>query len=85
MFVIMIIFFLLLSLLLFIVTFIDKTDPSDWLKRKEYWRHTLKIRATFELNIEGSVYRFITNFFSIYIFIGLVRFEEKIFRYISIS
>ena len=48
----MIIFFLLLSLVLFTVTFIDKTDPSDWLKREEYWRHTLKVVATFELDIE---------------------------------
>ena len=37
------------------VTFIDKTDPSDSLKREDYWRSTLKAMAPFGLNIEGSV------------------------------
>ena len=37
------------------VTFIDKTDPSDPLKREDYWRSTLKTMAPFGLNIEESV------------------------------
>ena len=39
------------------VTFIDKTDPSDPLKREDYWRSTLKTMAPFELNFEESVWR----------------------------
>ena len=39
------------------VTFIDKTDPSDPLKRKDYWRSTLETMAPFGLNIEESVCR----------------------------
>ena len=37
------------------VTFIDKTDPSDPLWRKDYWRQTLKTMVLYGLNIEGSV------------------------------
>ena len=37
------------------LTFINKTDPSDPLKREDYWRSTLKIMAPFGLNIEESV------------------------------
>ena len=37
------------------VTFIDKTDPSDPLKREDYWRSTLKTMALFGLNVEESV------------------------------
>ena len=37
------------------LTFIDKTDPSDPLKREDYWRSTLKTMAPFGLNIEESV------------------------------
>ena len=37
------------------VTFIDKTDPSDPLKREDYWRSTMKTMASFGLNIEESV------------------------------
>ena len=36
------------------LTFIDKTDPSDLLKRVDYWRSTLKTMAPFGLNIEES-------------------------------
>ena len=36
----------------FSVTFIGKTDPSDALKREDYWRSTLKPMASFGLNIE---------------------------------
>ena len=36
------------------LTFIDKTDPSDPLKREDYWRSTLKTMASFGLNIEES-------------------------------
>ena len=40
-----------------LVAFIDKTDPSDLLKREDYnyWRSTLKTMASFGLNIEESV------------------------------
>ena len=37
------------------ITFIDKTDPSDPLKRENYRRRTLKTMAPFGLNIENSV------------------------------
>ena len=37
------------------ITFIDKTDPSDPLKREDHWRRTFKIMAPFGLNIEDSV------------------------------
>ena len=37
------------------ITFIDKTDPSDPLKREDFWRKTLKTMASFGLNIEDSV------------------------------
>ena len=37
------------------ITFIDKTDPSDPLQRKDYRRQTLKIMVLYGLNIEGSV------------------------------
>ena len=37
------------------VTFIDKTDPSDPLKREDYRRSTLKTMAPFGLNIGESV------------------------------
>ena len=37
------------------ITFIDKTDPSDPLKREDYWRRTPKTMAPFGFNIENSV------------------------------
>ena len=37
------------------LTFTDKTDPSDTLKREDYWRSTRKTMAPFVLNIEESV------------------------------
>ena len=37
------------------LTFADKTDPSDPLKREDYWRSTLKTMAPFVLNTEESV------------------------------
>ena len=37
------------------LTFIDKTDTSDLLKREDYWRRTLKTMAPFGLHIEESV------------------------------
>ena len=36
------------------ITFIDKTDPSDPLKREKYWRDTLKTFAPYGLNISES-------------------------------
>ena len=37
------------------LTFVDKIDRSDPLKREDYWRSTLKTIAPFGLNIEQSV------------------------------
>ena len=37
------------------ITFIDKTDPSDPLRREDYWRQALKTMALYELIIEDSV------------------------------
>ena len=37
------------------ITFIDKKDPSDPLKREDHWRRTLKTMVTFLFNIEDSV------------------------------
>ena len=37
------------------ITFIDKTDPSDPLRTKDYWRRTLKTIVPYGLNIEDSV------------------------------
>ena len=37
------------------ITFIDKTDPSDPLKRENYWKNVLKLMALLGLNIEDSV------------------------------
>ena len=40
-----------------LVIFIDKTDPSDALQKKDYWKSTLKTMAPFGLNVEKSVWR----------------------------
>ena len=37
------------------ITFIDKADPSDSLKRENYWRSILKNTETRGLNVEDSV------------------------------
>ena len=37
------------------ITFIDKTDPTDPLRREDYWRQTLKTMVPYGLNIEDSV------------------------------
>ena len=37
------------------VTFIDKTDPSDPLKRENFWRETLMTMAPYGFNIEDSL------------------------------
>ena len=38
------------------ITFIDKTDPTDPLKREQYWRHTLKTLVPHGLNVSESVW-----------------------------
>ena len=38
------------------ITLIDNTDPSDPLKREDYWRRTLCTMAPYSLNIEDHVY-----------------------------
>ena len=38
------------------ITFIDKTDPSDPLRREDYWRQALKTMALYGLNTEDSVW-----------------------------
>ena len=37
------------------ITLIDNTDPSDSVKREDYWRHTLCTMAPYGLNIEDHV------------------------------
>ena len=37
------------------IIFIDKTDPTDPLKREQYWRHTLKTLVPYGLNVSESV------------------------------
>ena len=37
------------------ITFIDKTGPSELLKRENYWRSILKTMATWGLNVEENV------------------------------
>ena len=37
------------------ITFIDKTGPSEPLKRENYWNNVLKTMAPLGLNIEDSV------------------------------
>ena len=37
------------------IILIDKTYPSDSLRRDDYWRKTLKTMVPFGLNIEGNV------------------------------
>ena len=37
------------------ITFIDNTDPSDPLRREDYWRQILKTMVPYGLNIEDSV------------------------------
>ena len=34
------------------ITFIDKTNPKDPNRRKQYWRHTLKTMTPLGLNFE---------------------------------
>ena len=38
------------------ITFIDKTDPSDLLRRGDYWRQTLKTMVPYGLNTEDRVW-----------------------------
>ena len=37
------------------ITFINKTDPSDPLRREEYWRQTLKTMVLYRPNLEDRV------------------------------
>ena len=37
------------------ITFIDKTDPPDPLKHKNFWQGTFMTMAPYGLNIEDSV------------------------------
>ena len=37
------------------ITFSDKADPSDRLRREDYWKQTLKTMVSYGLNIENSV------------------------------
>ena len=38
------------------IIFIDKTDPTDLLKREQYWRHTLKALVPYGLNVSESIW-----------------------------
>ena len=48
------------------ITFIGKTDPSDPLKREDYWRRTLRTMAPFGLNTEDSVLLIIINIYLVF-------------------
>ena len=37
------------------ITFIDKTDQSDPLRREDYWRQTPETMVPYGLNIENSI------------------------------
>lgn len=37
------------------IIFFDKTDPSELLKRENYWQSTLKSMAPWGLNVEDSL------------------------------
>ena len=37
------------------ITLTDKTDPSEPLKREDYWQRTLCLMAPYDLNIEDHV------------------------------
>ena len=37
------------------IIFIDKRDPTDPLKREEYWRHELKTLVPNDRNVSESV------------------------------
>ena len=37
------------------ITFIDKTGPSELLKKENYWRSILKTMAPWGFNVEESV------------------------------
>ena len=37
------------------ITFIDKTDPPNPLRKEDYWTQTLKAIVPYGLNIEDSV------------------------------
>ena len=36
------------------IIFIDKTDPTEPLKREQYWRHTLKTLVPYGLKVSES-------------------------------
>ena len=60
------------------LTFIDKTDPSDQLKRED-GEAQLRLWHHLGLILKKVSSGFISNMLSICIFIGLVRFQEKDF------
>ena len=37
------------------IIFIGKTDPTDPLKREQYWRHTLKTLVPYDLNVSDCM------------------------------
>ena len=41
------------------ITFIGKTEPTNSLQRKNYWKHTLKTFAPYGLNIKENVWLFV--------------------------
>ena len=50
------------------LTFIGKSNPSDLLKREDYWRSTLKTVAPFGLNIEESILQFYLQYLEVLFF-----------------
>ena len=37
------------------INFIDRTNPTDPLKREQYWRHTLKALVPYRVSVSESV------------------------------
>ena len=52
------------------MTFIHETNPSDPLKREDYWRCTLKTMTPFALNIEESTFINFCLYWSLMLYIS---------------
>ena len=66
------------------LTFIGKSNPSDLLKREDYWRSTLKAVARFGLNVEESILQFYLQYREVLFFYRTGTFWGQRFLDISI-
>ena len=66
------------------LTFIGKSNPSDLLKRKDYWRSRLKAVARFGLNVEESILQFYLQYLEVLFFYRTGTFWGQRFLDISI-